>query len=341
VVVLLLVELLCTTQVAQAAQITSRSLTLGASTASGVTTYAFAFTVPTTGTAIQSVDFDVCTTPLGTCTTPSGFSVTGDSLTAQPTGLGAASGWTNSAATAGHLRLSDASNSTDPSGSQTVSFSGVTNPSATNTAFYVRITTYTGSNWSTGPTDTGNVAASTDDATNDLAVGATVAEFLEFCVGQVVSASGANPCGTVTGTSVTVPASGNPLTTSSISTNTSGLGASTNAGTGLVVTYIAGQFTNGSHNFANGFGSAGSASSTGTEEFGLKASASGTGAAVTAPYNGANYAWNPSTTTSIANSGSAALATGDWTVTYGANISPTTPFGSYTSTFVYVCTPSF
>jgi hypothetical protein len=337
-VVAMVLMLLGMSGVAQAAQITSRSLTLGVSTPSASTTYAFAFTIATTGTPIKSFQAQACTTAIGTCTTPTGWSGS-VTLTGQPTGFGCAAGWT-AASLAGYLELADASCATNPSGSQTVSFSAVTNPSPTNTAFYMRMTTYSGSGY-TGVLDTGNVAASTDDATTDLPVTATVAEFLQFCVGATVTASGANPCGTVTGTSVTVPASGNPLSTSSISTNTSGMGASTNAGSGLVITYNAGQFTNGSHNFANGFGSGGSASSTGTEEFGLNATASGTGAAVASPYNGTNYAWNPATTTNIANSGGAAIATGDWTVTYGANVAPTTPYGAYTSTFIYVCTPTF
>lgn len=324
--------------VANAAQITSRSLTLGSSSPGASTTYAFAFSDPTTAT-IQSVDFSVCTTPLGGCTTPTGFSVTGDSLTSQPTGLGAAAGWTNSAATAGHLRLSDASNATAASGAATVSFSAVTNSTTANTAFYVRITTYTGSNWSTGPTDTGNVAASTED-TSDMSVNAQVAESLLFCVGTTATATGSNPCGTVSGNSVTLSA--NPLSTAGISTGTSQFGASTNAGSGLVVTYSAGQFTNGVHNFTNTFGTGGAASSPGTEEFGLNVAATGTGAASVAPYNGTNYAFQPSgAATTIANSGSAAIATGNWTVTYGANVAATTPFGSYADTFVYVCTPTF
>jgi hypothetical protein len=320
---------------ADAAQITSRSLLLGSSTVSAVTTYSFTFTV-VSATAIQSVDLQPCTTPLGACTTPTGFTVTGDSLTAQPTNLGAAAGWTNSAATAGHLRLSDASNATAPSANINVSFSGVTNSSTPNTSFYVRITTYSGSNWSTGPLDTGNVAGAIED-TGDMAVNAQVAESLTFCVGQTgTSCSGG---GAVSGNSATL--SPNPLTTAGISTNTSVFVVSTNAGTGVAISYNAGQFTNGSHNFANGFGVGGSASSPGTEEFGLNAAlTSGAGVTVGGTYSGANYAWNPASTTALASS-AAAIGTNVVTVTYGANVGATTPFGTYATTFVYVATPTF
>jgi hypothetical protein len=81
-----------------------------------------------------------------------------------------------------------------------------------------------------------------------------------------------------------------------------------------------------------------------TEEFGLRAAntaGSGTHGQVVAAYAGTNYAWNPATTTAIANSNSLADDVDVFTVTYGANVNPTTPYGSYSSTFNYVCTPTF
>src|SRR5206468_5130461 len=107
---------------ASAAQITGRKLTIGSGVPSAVTTYAFDFTVPTTGTIIKSLSADACTAAVGTCTTPSGFSVSGVTLTGQPTGLGDASGWTVNTATAGSLRLADSSDASTPSGAQHVSF---------------------------------------------------------------------------------------------------------------------------------------------------------------------------------------------------------------------------
>jgi len=320
---------------AQAAQITGRSLTLGSSTKSAATTYAFAFTVPTTGTAIKSFDALACTTPLGTCTTPTGMVTTSSTLTTQPTGFGCAAGWTVNTGTAGDLRMVDAACATNPSGSQAISFSAVTNSSTPNTTFYMRITTYSDSAWSV-PIDTGNVAGAIED-TGDMAVNAQVAESLTFCVGQTgTSCSGG---GAVSGNSATL--SPNPLTTAGISTNTSVFVVSTNAGTGVAVTYKAGQFTNGSHNFANGFGTGGSASSPGTEEFGLNAAlTSGSGVTVNGTYSTANYAWSPAATTAIASS-AAAIGTNVVTVTYGANVGATTPFGTYATTFVYVATPTF
>src|SRR5581483_10519577 len=83
---------------AYAAQITSRSLTISSSSpasSNATTTYTFNFTVPTTGTVIKSVGIQICTTAeTGTCTAPTGFTNASATLASQPTGLGAASGWT-------------------------------------------------------------------------------------------------------------------------------------------------------------------------------------------------------------------------------------------------------
>jgi hypothetical protein len=198
------------------------------------------------------------------------------------------------------------------------------------------MTTYSDTAWAT-PIDTGTVVAST---ATQFTVSADVAESLTFCVG----ATWTTDCTDIAGSTRTLSA--NPLTTAAISTGTSEMGAATNGTGGFVITYIAGHFTCAapcSHNFTNGFTSGGAASAPGTEEFGLKvAQISGTGGSASAPYNGTNYAWNPATTaTQIATSSGAATGLNRFTVTYGANVSPTTNYGSYSTTLDYVCTPSF
>jgi hypothetical protein len=189
---------------ANAAQITGRKLTIGSGVPSAVTTYAFDFTVPTTGTIVKSLAADACTTAVGTCTTPSGFSVTGVTLTGQPTGLGDASGWTVNTSTTGSLRLANSSDATTPSGAQHVSFSGVTNPSTVNTSFFLRITTYSDGSWTT-PIDTGTTASA---VVQTLTVNAAVAEVLNFCVGSTTvndatSSPGAD-CTAIGGTSLNI-----------------------------------------------------------------------------------------------------------------------------------------
>jgi hypothetical protein len=321
---------------AEAAQITSRKVTLSSSSpasSNATTTYVFSFVLPS-ATTVLSFSAAACTTALSTCTTPTGFSQSSSTVSA-PTNIGSGGTWTVSTATAGELRMANASNTGSPSGTTTVTFNNVQNPTTTNQTFFMRVTTFSASNY-TGAIDTGTVAAST---ATQLVVSADVAESLTFCVGTTWTTD----CSDISGSSRTL--SPNPLTTSSISTGTSELGASTNGLTGFVITYLAPDFACTapcSHSFTNNFGSGGSASSPGTEEFGLKAAQiSGTGGAVAAPYNGTNYAWNPTVTTNIANSAGGPVNLNRFTVTYGANVSTTTPYGSYTTTFNYVCTPTF
>jgi len=193
-------------EIAGAQQITARSLTLGTAVPSAVTSYTFNFTVPQT-TAVKSFSAQVCSAAIGTCTTPSGFTVTGSSIS-QPTGLGATTGWTISTATAGQLRMSNATNATASSGSQAVFFTSVTNPNAAyitsnGGAFYVRMTTYSDAAWTTA-IDTGTVAAA---VVQTLQVNAQVAESLTFCVGSTTVDSDstgtvASDCSAVAGSSV-------------------------------------------------------------------------------------------------------------------------------------------
>ncbi|MEI7539318.1 MAG: hypothetical protein WCJ36_00920 [Candidatus Saccharibacteria bacterium] len=199
--------------IASAAPIMNRKVLIGTSLASAATTYSFTFTVPS-ATVIQSASFTACTTASGACTTPAGFSVTGATLTAQPTNLGDASGWTVNTATAGSLRLAKSGNVAAPTGSQTVGFSGVTNPSATNSTFFVRMTTYSDAAWTTA-IDTGTVASST---AGQITVTASVDEALTF---------------TLATATVTMPT----LTISSTGTGTSSMTVSTNASTGYSVAY--------------------------------------------------------------------------------------------------------
>jgi len=310
---------------ASAAQITARKVTIGSSVASASTTYSFTFTVPS-ATAIQSVDFAACTTASGTCTTPSGFSSSFSTLTAQPTNLGAASGWTVSAATAGSLRLSNGSNVTAPSSSQTVGFSSVTNPSATNSTYFFRITTYSGSNWSTGPIDTGNVAAST---AGQITVTASVDETLTMTLASATVALGT-------------------LSTSATGSGTSTVILSTNAATGYSLTYTGTTLTSGS-NTITALSSQG-ASAVNNKQFGLNAvsnsapsvgsnvSGSGSGAAATG-YSTTNQ-FKFLTGDTIA-SASLPTNTNTFTISYIANIDGSTAAGSYQTVLTYVATANF
>lgn len=312
---------------ASAAQITGRSVTIGNSAPSASTTYAFAFTVPTTGTPIQSIDFQACTTASGSCTTPSGFSQASSTLTGQPTGLGSASGWAVSTGTAGSLRLSHSTNAVNPSGSQAVSFSGVVNPSASNSTFFFRITTYSANNY-TGALDTGNVATST---AGQITVTASVDETLTFTLSSATVALGT-------------------LSTSSTSSGTSTMTAGTNANTGYSITVNGTTLTSGANTIA-ALGSP-TASSTNTPQFGINlvsnttpsvgsaVSGSGTGTAS----SGTGYATTNNfkfVTGDVVASASVPTNSNTFTTSYIANINGLTKPGAYSTVLTYVATANF
>jgi hypothetical protein len=275
-----------------AAQITTRSLTLSSAVPSASATYTFGFTVPTTGTVVKSFSALVCTVAVGTCSQPSGFTVTGSGIN-QPAGLGATSGWTVSTATAGELRMSDASNASNPSGSQTVTFTTVTNPNSAYITsingsgnFYVRLTTFSNSNW-TGAIDSGTVAAA---VVQSLQVAANVAEILQFCIGNTTviddTASPGTDCSAISGTSVNIGTLDPSIVNiSPVSTNggnsTNGIAMlRTNAANGATVAYRAIPAGSGS----NHLGTLRLSGATCSASSGLGTGSGGTPPAASGPY---------------------------------------------------------
>ena len=324
-----------------ALEITGRSITL--STSLGAAT-AVDYTLDTdalasTTTPIQSVGVEFCTSLSGGCSTPAGFTSGSSTLASQPSGLGEVTGWTNSTAATGSLRISHSGHSTNPSGVVSIPWSGVDNPTATNTTFYAKITTYSDTAWAT-PVDTGNVALSTSD---DIQVSLDVSETLTFCTGT--SITGQN-CATISGNQVAL-GDGDVSTTAS---DTSVFAASTNATSGYTVTVSGATLTSGSDTITALAG--GGASSPGSSQFGINLVAnstpsvgvavSGTGtASAEANYNSADsFRFNPAATESVASVG-APTNGNTFTVSYIANIAGTTPPGSYTSNLNYVATANF
>ena len=323
---------------ANAAQVTGRSITLSNSAGAATSvSYSLATAALPTATAVKSLQVQFCTTPSGTCTTPAGFSASSSTLSTQPTGLGAASGWTVSTATPGALRIANASNATVPSGTVTVYWGGVTNPTANNTTFYGIITTYSDASWTT-PIDSGTVALST---ASQIQVALTVGEALTFCAGT--SITGQN-CGTISGSTVSL---GNGSTTSTAS-GTSVLAASTNASSGYSITVNGTTLTSGANTITPL--ASGAASAVGTKQFGLNlvsnttpsvgsaVSGAGTGAAAT-NYGTANtFRFGTGETVASVNVPTNANA---YTVSYIANVDGVTPPGAYTSNLTYIATANY
>jgi hypothetical protein len=323
-----------------ASPITGRSVLLSTSVgnASGVTYTLTTAALPTTGTAVKSVGIQFCTLLTGGCVTPPGFSSAASTLASQPTGLGAASGWTVSTATTGSLRLSDAANATNPSGAVSIAWNGVNNPTATNTTFYGIITTYSDSAWTTA-LDTGNVALST---ATQIQVGLSVNETLVFCTGT--SITGQN-CGTAAGSTVNLGV-GSSLSTS---TGTSIIAASTNGSTGYSVT-VAGTTLMSGTNPITALASGG-ASTIGSSQFGFNlaganttpvvgAAESGTGTATIPTNYGTNNTFRFLTGDTVATAAGPTNAN-TFTVGYIANIAGLTPAGVYTSNLTYTATANF
>jgi len=337
---------------ASGAQINDRKLTLSTSkqNATGVT-YTFVFTIPSTS-VLQSAKADICDSPTGTCNAPTGF--TGASATnVQPTGLGAASGWTTADSTAGALRLKDSSNATAPSNTTqgvTLTFSSVHNPNTTNTTFYARVATFTGSDYATGPVDSGVIAVST---ANQITINAYVPETLTFCVYQAASGSPACPSN-ITSTTVDF----GTLSTSVVKTGTSIVECSSNATEGYAITYSGDTLKQGARSIA-AIGSTATTSTPGSEQFGFNAVANtspsvGADPTGTAPIGRAvspfatanNFAFDTASVTTPANfadSGSTPGPTNKttWTLSWIANIQGITAAGNYSTTVTFVATATF
>jgi len=309
---------------ASAAQITARSVVIGSSIASATTTYSFGFTVPS-ATVIKSASFTACTTASGTCTTPAGFSVASSTLTAQPTNLGDASGWTVSTATPGSLRLSKSANVAAPTGAQTVGFSGVVNPSTTNATFFVRMATYSDATWTTA-IDAGTVATST---AGQVTVTVVIDESLTF---------------TLANTTVAL----NTPTTSTTGTGTSAMTVSTNAVNGYSVGYSGTTLTSGANTITAMTSAA--ASTVNSKQFGLNLMNNTTpavGTNVTGVGSGTPTAGYNTTNLFKFNSGdtiaSASLPTNDnvYTASYIVNMNGATAAGSYSTLLTYIATANF
>ncbi|HSE61321.1 MAG TPA: hypothetical protein VLA88_03425 [Candidatus Saccharimonadales bacterium] len=141
---------------ANAASLSPRKVTLGSSAPSAVTTHKFEVTVPTTAD-VGSVRFWYCTTGSGTCTTPTGLSTTSATLDAQ-TG---ATGFTLNNSTNGLPYITRTAASISSGTAVSYTLGNVTNPSTTNTTFYIRMATFASTDISGTAIDTGNVLAST------------------------------------------------------------------------------------------------------------------------------------------------------------------------------------
>ncbi len=351
-------------QTVHAAQIISRSLTLqagatdGGSKPGGVVNHFFQFSVPTTATAIGSIKFEYCTTAsVAACVTPTGLSTTSATLGSEGAN---ATGFTIVNTTNGAPYLTKATAAAPTGAALSYRLDTVTNPTATNQTFFVRISTYTSSDTSGTAVDTGSVAASTS---TQIELTGTMPESLIFCTGATVSTtSGIPDCSTATAGTVSFDQLFSPTDTA---TAKSQMAASTNAGFGYVITVNGPTLTSGSNTIAAM--TPATASTIGTGQFGLNLRANSTvfdnqttpaalGSNVAPAANGTNYKGQPTanfdtdnsfgftsgTTVAASDNGGAGGTDAQiFTASYIVNVSGSQPAGTYVTTLTYICTPTF
>jgi hypothetical protein len=116
----------------------------------------------------------------------------------------------------------------------------------------------------------------------------------------------------------------------------------TNAANGYTVTARGATLSSASSSIA-AIGSTNTVSATGTEQFGIRITVSGGAGTTTAPYASSGFAYAASATTSsqVASASIGDNATTTFSVRYIANIAPTTPAATYTTSIVYVATANF
>jgi hypothetical protein len=346
-----------------AAQITTRSLTLqagassGGSKPGGVVKHRFDFTIPSS-TSVGSIKFTYCTIAAGVCTTPTGLVTSTATLDAQSGATGFT--LTNTVNGTPYIKRGAAAVIAGP---VPVSYTlgTVTNPTAENYTFFVRISTYASIDGTGTPIDVGNVTAAT--ATQIILTG-TMPESLVFCTGAIIALTATVPsvpdCSAPTIGTIAFDQLFSPTDTA---TATSQMSASTNAGSGYVITVNGPTLTSGSNTIS------GMATSTttakGVSQFGLNLKANtlvtfsqptGFGFEVAVTSNGTNYRGNAYTGYNTVNSFK--FVTGDvvadstnggaggtdaqiFTISYVANVPGSQPAGTYTSTLTYICTPTF
>jgi len=322
-----------------ASPISSRSVTISTSAggATGVTYTLATSALPTPGTAVKSLQIKFCTSLPGCASSPAGFSSTSSTLASQPSGLGA-SGWSVSGSTSGSLRIYNSSNSTNPSGTVSVVWNGVTNPTVTNTTFYGIISTYSNDDW-TGEIDTGSIALSTS---TQVQVSLTVDETLTFCAGT--SITGQN-CATVSGNFVNL---GHGSTTST-ATGSSVMAASTNGSAGYAITISGSTLASGSNTITAL--SSGGGSTIGTKQFGINLAGSNTAPAVGQAVSGSGTGaptinYGTGNNFRFVSGDTVASATGStnantFTIGYIANIDGMTPSGVYNTILTYTATANY
>ena len=324
--------------VAQAASITSASDTMSSQTISATSSHAIRFTTPTgagdnTDTIIITFpsDYNFTSKTIATVSFTHGASTgleSTETLAASPS----ASAW-GAVFSGTQNRILTLTAPSDGVGSAVV---------AANDKIII---TYTGTN-SINPTTPGSYTAAisgtfgdSGDITNNIltsnqiSITATVPQALTFSIndntisfGNLTSASARYASGTAAGS------------TSEVEAHNVIIGTNANSGYTLTVggtTLVSGL------NSITAIGAANTASSAGTEQFGLRMTASGGSGAVVVPYAAAGFAFDTGAFPDAIATSTGPSANTTYSARYIANITTTTEAGAYTGTVNYVATANF
>lgn len=131
------------------------------------------------------------------------------------------------------------------------------------------------------------------------------------------------------------------LTGSASETGAHDLVVGTNATNGYSLTATGTTLTSGGGPTVTAIGAANTASSVGTEQFGMRFTASGGSGTVSAPYAAAGFAFDTAAFPDQIASAAGASANTTYSARYIANIAANTEAGVYSATVVYVATANF
>ncbi len=376
---------------ASALQITARSLELrsgdahgsagsqvidGGSTPSGIVRHRFAFTLPSNAT-LGSIKFTYCTLPgaeSDTCNKPAGLDVDAATLEVDTLGGSDSDFSMQSPAPSNDnvFYVTRTPASAGPNSVMVIGVNGVTNPSAANTTFFVRISSFATADATGSSTDYGVVAASTG---RDIVLTGTMPESLVFCAAETIGETANVPdcAAKATDGAVSFDRLFSPSDTAFA---TSQLAASTNAGSGYAISVMGPTLTSGTNTVTAM--STGGTSAHGVSQFGLNLveNYSGVedpeiptlGADVTTPTGGSIYHGQAATNyatadnfrfvptsnfvagdqteisrfgETVANSDSQGTDAQVFTVSYIVNVPGSQPAGQYTTTLTYICTATY
>ncbi|MBL8160069.1 hypothetical protein JNJ66_06460 [Candidatus Saccharibacteria bacterium] len=340
-------------------QITNRKLTLmagatdGGSLPGGVVNHLFNFNIHVDDN-VGSIRFLYCTTASGTCTMPLGLVTTNATLGSENGATGFAIDTEDVNGSPYLTRTPSDTNSTNLA--VAYQLNSITNPSAINQTFFVRITTHANTTGTGTALDEGTVAAST---AREIELEGTMPESLIFCTGATVALDAGLPdCSDTTPGDVVFNQLFSPIDTA---TATSQMAASTNADNGYSITVNGTTLTSGLNTIP---GMAVAATPTpGFSQFGMNLMTNTTdvstvpvGSDITPISDGAQLRAQPAagygTVDSFKFVPGEVVARSDfntpgpsnaqrYTAAYIVNVAGSQPAGIYATTLTYICTATY